>query len=124
MPEGYYELAGTRIFECAVGGAPLKSAADALELMSAAWSHKANLLIIPAVRLSDDFFRLKSGVAGEIVQKFVTYGLRLAVVGDISSHTNASKAFRDFVYESNQATYVWFIKDRDELEAKLSKRAE
>lgn len=50
MPEACYELAGTRIFECPGEGAPLKSAADALELMSAAWSHKANLLAIPTAR--------------------------------------------------------------------------
>lgn len=75
------------------------------------------------LELSDDFFRLKSGLAGEIVQKFVTYGLRLAVVGDISSYTNGSKAFRDFVHESNKGMYVWFVADKHELAAKLNQRA-
>lgn len=58
MPERSYELAGTRIFECAAEGAPLKTTGDAIELISIARSYQANLLVIPTARLHDDFFRL------------------------------------------------------------------
>ncbi len=119
MPESCYELAGTRVFECAAEGVPLRSVAAALEFMSAARSHKASLLAIPVARLSDDFFRLRSGLAGEVIQKFVTYGLQLAVIGDISDHVKASAAFRDFVYESNKGGHVWFVNNVDELATKL-----
>ena len=115
MPEGCYELAGTRIFECAADGAPVKSTGDALELISVARSNQASLLVIPAARLDDEFFRLRSGVAGEFLQKFVTYGLQLAIIGDISRHVNASTALRDFVYESNKGAHVWFLADTGEL---------
>jgi hypothetical protein len=122
MPERLYELAGSRVFECAADGSPLKSTADALDLINMARSHQSNLLVIPASRLHDDFFRLRSGVAGEFIRKFVTYGLELAILGDVSCHINASAAFRDFVYESNKGTHPLFVTDADEGTAKLNRR--
>jgi hypothetical protein len=50
------------------------------------------LVIIPAQRLDPDFFRLRTGVAGEFVQKFVTYRLRLAVVGNVSEQAGTGPA--------------------------------
>jgi hypothetical protein len=73
--------------------------------------------------LGDDFFRLKTGVAGEIIQKFVTYGLRLAILGDISRYLTESSALWDFVYESNKGTHVWFVASHEELAEKLGRSA-
>ena len=36
----------------------------------------------------EDFFRLSSGIAGEVIQKFVNYGIRAAVFGDFSQYTS------------------------------------
>jgi len=55
---------------------------DATDLISAAWSEEATLVVIPVTRLHEDFFRLRTGLAGEIVSRFVGYRLRLAIVGD------------------------------------------
>jgi hypothetical protein len=41
----------------------------------------------------------------------VNYGLRLAVVGDISEPLADSEALRDFVRESNRGRQVWFVAD-------------
>ena len=38
-----------------------------------------------AARLSPDFLRLSTGLAGDVLQKFVNYGLRVAIVGDVSA---------------------------------------
>ena len=78
-------------------------------------------MVIPAGRLGDDFFRLKTGVAGEIMQKFVTYGLRLAIVGDISRYLSESSALRDLVYECNKGTQVWFLANLQELAEQLTR---
>jgi hypothetical protein len=48
--------------------------------MSAAREHVVCLIVPPVDRLGDDFFRLKTRIAGEIIQKFVTYGVRAAIV--------------------------------------------
>ncbi len=77
-------------------------------------------MVIPVARFHDDFFRLKTGIAGEIVSRFVACRLRLAIVGDISRFIKESSAFRDFVYEINKGPYVWFLPDLQALEQRLA----
>ncbi|HXN48694.1 MAG TPA: DUF4180 domain-containing protein [Bryobacteraceae bacterium] len=90
-----------QIYECAPDGEKIKGERDAIELIGEARRHGASLMVIPAERLDDHFFRLRTRIAGDIIQKFVTYRLRLAIVGDISRHLNESSALRDFVREAN-----------------------
>jgi hypothetical protein len=120
MPDRSYELHGVRIFECAAEGAPLRNDRDATELISAAWEHRATLAVIPVARLSQNFFRLKTRVAGEILQKFVQYRLRVAIVGDISREVGESESLRDFVYECNRGPDIWFAVNADDLAARLT----
>lgn len=68
--------------------------------------------------ITEDFFILSSGLAGEILQKFVNYGIRFAIYGDYSKYT--SKPLKDFIYESNQGKDVFFAKDANEAVAMLS----
>lgn len=44
---------------------------DAVELMSEAFGHNVNWIAIPVARFDDAFFKLKTRIAGEIIQKFV-----------------------------------------------------
>jgi hypothetical protein len=97
-----YELHGVRILECAAEGAQLRSDRDAADLITKAWEHRANLIAIPIERLGEDFFRLRTRIAGELIQKFVTYRMRVVIVGDISRQIGESSALRDFVVESNR----------------------
>lgn len=80
----------------------------------------ARWVAVPVERLDPAFFQLSTRVAGEIVQKFVTYRMGLAVVGDISRHTEESNALRDFVRECNRGTQTWFVEDLDALGARLT----
>ena len=108
-----------RVLECAPEGPALQNDRDALELITAAWETRASWVVIPIERLSDDFFLLKTRIAGEILQKFVTYKLRVAILGDVSSYVDESDAFRDFVYESNRGNQIWFVKNHAELEQRF-----
>ncbi|WP_373324875.1 DUF4180 domain-containing protein [Actinocatenispora rupis] len=92
---------------------------DALDLIGAAFLG-AEVVAVPADRLSDDFFALGTRFAGEVMQKFVNYRLRLAVVGDISRQLADSAALRALVHESNRADHVWFVPDLATLDAKLA----
>ncbi|MEU1755012.1 DUF4180 domain-containing protein [Micromonospora matsumotoense] len=58
-------------------------------------------------------------LAGEVVQKFVNYRLRLAVVGDISGHVTRSTALRDFVVEADRGRQLRFVDTLAELEERL-----
>ncbi len=54
----------------------------------------------------DDFFVLSSCLAGEILQKFINYGVRFAIYGDFSKYT--SKPLKDFMYECNKGKDIYF----------------
>lgn len=57
----------------------------------------------------DDFFVLSTCLAGEILQKFINYGVRVAIYGDFSKYT--SKPLKDLIYESNQGKDIYFQPD-------------
>ena len=64
-----------------------------------------------------DFFVLSSRLAGEVLQKFTNYGVRLAIFGDFSKYT--SKPLKDFIYESNKGKSFYFQPDRSSAVDKL-----
>src|SRR5215469_15393549 len=114
------EVHGVRVIECPAD-VQLRSERDAADLISLAREHEADFLVVPVERLEDDFFRLSSGVAGEIVQKFQTYKVRLAIAGDISRYLEQSAALRAFVLEANRGHHLWFVANIHELEERLEK---
>lgn len=79
-----------------------------------------SVVTIPLARLSPDFLTLSNRIAGNVIQKFVNYGVAVAFVGDVSDAVADSNALRDFVRESNRGRHVWFVADMAELEASLS----
>ncbi len=110
-----YDLHGVHVLQCAADGAPIRTARDATDLISKAWEERAQVLAIPVERLDPDFFQLRTGVAGEIVQKFATYKMRVAIVGDITRYIDESKSLRDLVRETNRGDQLWFVANRDEI---------
>jgi len=115
MTETSYDLHGVHVLQLAADGAPIRTARDATDLISKAWEDRAKVLAIPVARLDADFFQLSSGVAGEIVQKFATYQMRVAIVGNISRYVDQSKSLRDFVRETNRGDQFWFVLNREQL---------
>ena len=113
------ELGGVPVLVCGDDGPPIAGPQDALDLIGGAFT-TAEIVAVPAGRFAEQFFRLRTGVAGEIMQKFVNYRVRLVVVGDISAHTAASTALRDLVVESNRGSQVWFVDDLEELSRRLA----
>jgi hypothetical protein len=65
----------------------------------------------------EDFFVLSNGIAGEILQKFSTYHVKLAIIGDYTIYT--SKPLRDFIYESNKGNHIFFVATEEEAVGKL-----
>lgn len=99
--------------------APISSGSGAVELIaSARYETGCQALILPKEALSEDFFRLPTGLAGEVLQKFVNYQMKLAVVGDCSGY--ASKNLGDFIRESNRGKTVFFVTTEAEALEKLS----
>ena len=88
---------------------------DINDFISAGWDARADRLVIPVSRLSPDFFKLATGLAGGVLQKCTNYSFRVAIVGDISVYTARSAPLRDFVYESNKRGDVRFVTSLDDL---------
>ncbi len=102
----------------AVGG-PLAIAAK-LTLAQLACD-EARWIVIPTERFEDAFFQLRTRIAGEIIGKFAVYKMRVAIVGDISRHTEGSSAFQAFVYECNRGDQVWFVANIEEFNLRLER---
>jgi Domain of unknown function (DUF4180) len=118
------EVYGVRVLTIPEEGPALRSSADALDLVAATYETLADLIAIPAGRLDPEFFTLSNGLAGEFLQKLANYRLRVAIVGDLSAHTEASSALRDFVRESNRRKQTWFLASREELRERLAGEVE
>ena len=94
---------------------------SALDLMILVGSETGcRSIIINKEAIVEDFFILSTKVAGEILQKFITYQYKLAIVGDFSGYT--SKPFKDYVYESNHGRDIFFVPSNEAAAEKLSKR--
>ena len=121
MSDTLITIHNVQVLVCAADGEKLKSERDAVDLIGDAWSYRAELVLVPVERLTEDFFQLKTGLAGQIMQKFVSYRLRLVILGDISEYVAQSRALRDFVYETNSHDQVWFLPNLQELNERLSR---
>ncbi|MET8147253.1 DUF4180 domain-containing protein [Actinoplanes sp. NPDC049668] len=118
MSDQVLQRNGVPVLVCAADGPMLTGVQDALDLIGAAFTH-SDVVALPASRLGDDFFELRTGLAGEVMQKFVNYQIRLAIVGDISARVAASASLRSLVLESNRGRHVWFVPDLPALDAYL-----
>ena len=116
------DLAGRRVLLAAGFGAPVASERDGSDLVGEALGAGAEIVAVPVQRLAADFFVLKTGLAGAILQKTTNYRLGFAVVGDIPADALESEALRAFIVESNRRGQVLFVADMAELEARLTAR--
>ena len=80
--------------------------------MSLAYETGENRFIISKDNLIEDFFDLRTKIAGEILQKIINYRMKLAIIGDFSKYK--SKSLRDFIYEYNSGKDIFFVENESE----------
>jgi Domain of unknown function (DUF4180) len=114
---------GRRILELAEEGAALTSVRECADVVGLALSHDAEVVAIPVARLDAKFFRLSTGFAGDVLQKFANYRLRVAILGDPFVLAEQSEPLRDFIRESNRGRAVWFLCDWESFEDKLKRES-
>lgn len=87
----------------------ITDAQSALDLlMTSKYEAGTKNIAIGKELIVEDFFILSTGLAGEILQKYINYGGRIAIYGDFSHYTK--KPLKDFIYESNKGKDVFFVK--------------
>ncbi len=104
------------LFSCEI---PVKTERDALELVALCGEHDINLLMIHSKALSEDFFKLKSGVAGAVLQKLINYSVKTALI--VPDQSGLGSRFRELMSEANKGSQYrvfgstaeaehWFLK--------------
>ncbi|WP_308636879.1 DUF4180 domain-containing protein [Paenibacillus silvisoli] len=91
---------------------------SALDLMATIrYTESCDSMLLDKANVAEDFFELRTRLAGDVLQKFTNYSFKLAIVGDYEGY--ASKSLKDFIYESNHGKQVFFLKDREAALAAL-----
>ena len=91
---------------------------SALDLMmTLKYEKSCSRIIIDEKAINEEFFRLSSGIAGDVLQKFINYHTKLAIIGDFSKYT--SKPLHDFIYECNKGNDIFFVNNLDQAVEKL-----
>ena len=107
------------IAEVDAGSGEIRTLNDALDLIgTVVYNDDSHHVILQAEHLDPAFFDLKTGIAGEILQKFTQYGMRLAVVGDFDHYESSS--LQAFIRECNRGSQLFFCPNRDEARTRLS----
>lgn len=108
----------TKIAEVSSDNIIIKNLEDGLDFLGNLYYQGFDSIVIHEKNITEDFFELKNGIAGEILQKFSTYRVRLAIVGDFSKYK--SKSLSEFIYESNKGRQINFVISTPEAIKKLS----
>lgn len=97
----------------------IADAQSALDLvMTVKYETGADRIAIDKNVICGDFFILSTGIAGEILQKFINYHVKAAIYGDYSHYT--SKPLKDFLYESNHGKDIFFVSTREKAVERLT----
>ena len=97
----------------------IEDASSALDLLAnVRYETDCDRMAIEKSAVSEAFFKLSTGLAGEVLQKFINYRMKLAIVGDFSGYT--SKPLKDFIYESNSGRDIFFVATQEEALKKLA----
>ena len=113
------EIKGKNIAVLKSVGVMIQETQDALDLLGEASYLNSHKIIIKEDQITPAFFELKNGIAGDILQKFSTYSVQLAIIGDFSKYK--SKSLRDFMFESNKYGRINFVSSLEEAKEKLSR---
>ncbi|TMV49083.1 DUF4180 domain-containing protein [Paenibacillus mesophilus] len=91
----------------------IRDVQEALDLMaSVKYNDDCHKILIHKSNLTEDFFELKTRLAGEILQKYTNYHVKIAIVGDFDGYD--SKSLKDFIYECNKGKQVFFLKEKED----------
>ena len=92
---------------------------DVLDLFGELYGQYYDGIILYERNITPDFFDLQTKLAGEILQKFSNYRIRLVIVGDWSKYT--SRSLEAFICESNRGKTVNFSSSPTEALKLLSR---
>lgn len=111
------EQGSSKVAIISAEGLVIKDLNDALDLMANVQYSGCDKMLLRKEQITEDFFELKTKLAGDILQKYTNYKMKIAIVGDFSSYN--SKSLSDFIYECNQGDMVLFKATEEEALVEL-----
>lgn len=97
----------------------IRDVQSALDLMATVnYEAGCNRMILDKSAICEDFFHLRTQLAGDVLQKFTTYQMKIAIVGDFSVYS--SKSLKDFIYECNKGKDIFFLPNEKQAIERLS----
>lgn len=100
-----------RVAEVAATAVAISDLRDAVDMVGNAALQGFEAVVLRQEQLPAAFFDLSTGLAGDVLQKFANYRLRVAIVGGFAE--GGSEALRAFVREANRGDQVAFVADRE-----------
>ncbi|MCI1622612.1 MAG: DUF4180 domain-containing protein [Clostridium beijerinckii] len=97
----------------------LSSEQDVVDCISICMENDVYTIMFHSNVLSEDFFNLKTRIAGMALQKFINYHVKVAVI--IENEEKLNDRFKEMIMESNKGNNFRTFKDIAEAESWISK---
>jgi hypothetical protein len=98
----------------------IKDVQSALDLMATVqYETGSHRMVMNQSVFSEAFFDLKTRLAGEILQKYINYHVKVAIIGDFSVYP--SQSLQDFIYECNKGNDFFFLPSEQQGIERLSR---
>ncbi|KYG74533.1 uncharacterized protein DUF4180 [Roseivirga ehrenbergii] len=120
MDINIHEVGEFQIAEVTSEGFVINDKEEGLDLLGNLYYHGFDHVILYKTNITPNFFDLKTGIAGEILQKFSNYRVKLAIIGDFATHQ--SKSLQNFIFESNKLGHINFSESLEEAIRKFSNK--
>ncbi len=98
--------------ECVTDETIITKEQEAVDLIGLCGYHQTNNLLIYAHNVDERFFELKSTLAGNVLQKFMNYYMRVAMVMDDNLSDN--KRFCEMALETNKGNHFRIFTNRQD----------
>lgn len=92
-----------------------------LDIMADARYNGSGIILLHARSLPEGFLDLRTGIAGEVLQKFSNYRMKLAIIGDFTGIK--SRSLSDFIRESNRTGHIVFVSSVEEAICRIGDTA-
>ena len=103
----FHIIKNKKIAEISALNKKIKTTDDIMEFFGDCYANDVLGVIIAKYHFDNSFFDLKTGIAGDILQKFTNYNIKLAITGDFSNIE--SNSLKDFIRESNKRKFINFV---------------
>lgn len=108
------EIDNKKYIELISSTEPLSTENHTLDLIALCWEHETNSLMIHYAAISEDFFKLKTKVAGNMIQKFINYGIKAAAI--VPQETIQKGKFKEMAMETNKSNHFRLYESKEEAE--------